>query len=270
MFLGDLIQRTLGETAAIAPRRASRFEPGADTFEPVTVEMPAPRTVERPAASEMPLTALNGERTVERIETRVVERPIPTETRVPEAVRFITPDKADVPTVPAAAGAPMVEMERPAARRDSVRTAPSQAAPEQVVYPVTHEVSRETVIRELQETRVESRTIERRLEALVKQPQVERIERIHTQTAPEVPREAAAARTAPMARRGAVIPEARQAPRSKAAPIEITAAEPAGTVQVTIGRVEIRATQAPAARQTQRGTPPKLGLDDYLQRRERA
>lgn len=45
---------------------------------------------------------------------------------------------------------------------------------------------------------------------------------------------------------------------------------PAPTVRVTIGRILVRATQAPPPRESRRAAPaPKLSLDDYLKARER-
>lgn len=45
---------------------------------------------------------------------------------------------------------------------------------------------------------------------------------------------------------------------------------PAPTIRVTIGRILVRATQAPPPRESRAATPaPKLALDDYLKARER-
>lgn len=52
-------------------------------------------------------------------------------------------------------------------------------------------------------------------------------------------------------------------------PAEPASAEPpTPIIQVTIGRIDVRATPAPAApAQRQRATPPVMGLDDYLRQR---
>jgi hypothetical protein len=51
-------------------------------------------------------------------------------------------------------------------------------------------------------------------------------------------------------------------------PVEPTSAAPPPIIQVTIGRIDVRATPAPAApAQRQRATPPVMGLDDYLRQR---
>jgi len=48
---------------------------------------------------------------------------------------------------------------------------------------------------------------------------------------------------------------------------EISPAEPPATIQVTIGRVEVRATTPPASGPTQRHESPESNLDEYLRRR---
>jgi hypothetical protein len=57
-------------------------------------------------------------------------------------------------------------------------------------------------------------------------------------------------------RRPALLPEAAPAP-------------PAPTIQVTIGRIEVRAAQGPARPTAPRPTAAESSLDAYLRRRER-
>jgi len=53
-----------------------------------------------------------------------------------------------------------------------------------------------------------------------------------------------------------------------AAPPSAEPVSPTPIIQVTIGRIDVRATPAPAApAQRQRATPPVMGLDDYLRQR---
>ncbi|MGI8554205.1 MAG: hypothetical protein ACR2PL_25970 [Dehalococcoidia bacterium] len=57
-------------------------------------------------------------------------------------------------------------------------------------------------------------------------------------------------------------------PSAPAAQVE-SAQESAPSIQVTIGRIEVRAAPAAAAPAARRTTPPVMGLDEYLRRRER-
>ncbi|HEX2209176.1 MAG TPA: hypothetical protein VHG93_15960, partial [Longimicrobium sp.] len=60
-------------------------------------------------------------------------------------------------------------------------------------------------------------------------------------------------------------------PVVRAAPLPPAVAEeaeaPAPVIEVSIGRIEVRATQAPASPAPVRRAPSTLSLDDYLQRR---
>jgi hypothetical protein len=61
-----------------------------------------------------------------------------------------------------------------------------------------------------------------------------------------------------------------QTPRRNAfSPVEPRSSTPAPNVHVTIGRVEVRAVHSPApAPKPAKRAPPKLALEDYLQKRE--
>jgi len=271
MFLGDLIQRTLGEVATIAPRRASRFEPAAEPVEQVTMDVTQDRPSPRPAALPFPVVAAEGEQPVERIETRVIERPVAPGVPQDDPNNVVIVKKTPAPVVMAAAPPLPAVSERPAERRELRPVAPAPP-PSQPTHPVTREIERETVVHERVETRVESKTIERRLESLVREPGVERIERIQMQATPVASPAAPVAptRRAVTPRPTVAVPDTRPIPQPKPTPMEITPLATPPVVHVTIGRVEIRATAPTPARQTPRSREPKLGLEDYLQRRERA
>lgn len=65
----------------------------------------------------------------------------------------------------------------------------------------------------------------------------------------------------------AIIPARQTAP-----PASHTLSEPAATaptINVTIGRIEVRATQGRAPAQAQRSAPEVMSLEEYLRRRSR-
>jgi len=188
VFLDDLIQRTYGEAPVVAPRRASRFEPQGDGGEPAaeaSEERVAPRTAVRNASPVERAEAGSAE----RIEPRAPERPPPRREAAPGLA-------APEPPGAERRAAPAPEPLAPAPR--SVSHFPDQPPPEPLrrrpaestrALEETSEAAdapaRETVVRERVESRLETRTIERRLESLERQTRIERVERI--QPAPPPP-----------------------------------------------------------------------------------
>lgn len=278
MFLNDLIQRTLGETPAIAPRRASRFEAAAEPLESaVEVEAPAPRP-EAPPPTGMPDAPPP---LFERRETRIVER-----LRMPapqDPVRIV-PEQRAVPPAPEQTATPDRSVaaspaDTAIAAPDSPRDAGAAAVPvsaklsEPARAATMH--SLETRTREIHETRVEVETIEQRLESLVRERTVERVEQIGTRLVmpsreplPSTPR---AAREAE--RRQIIEPGMRLARPTLRPPMEMPGPEPSTEVHITIGRVEVKAAAPVPPRQPARSREPrplKTGLEDYLERRERS
>jgi len=57
--------------------------------------------------------------------------------------------------------------------------------------------------------------------------------------------------------------------KSTAGPGPQASAEPAPTIQVTIGRIEVRATSPAAPPQKQKAASPAMSLEEYLGRRAR-
>lgn len=274
MFLGDLIERTFGETAMIAPRRASRFEPSAGPVEPVTMEAVEDRPSPRLAPFPSPATATPGEQPAGRIETHVLASPLARPVPPPDTPRIFTVEKTVAPMVSSAAAPLQFVSERPAERRETQPAVIPYA--NRPMNPITRETlretSKETVIREMAETRVESRTIERRLESLVREREIDRIGRNGVQAPQNVPKPAPETRATPAVtpRRTVLIPETKQMGAPEPSPMEAALPVESTVVQVTIGRVEIRASAPASARQMPRSREPKLGLEDYLRRRERA
>jgi hypothetical protein len=65
-----------------------------------------------------------------------------------------------------------------------------------------------------------------------------------------------------------VTPAPRAGPEAWSAPEAVGKQEPAPTIQVTIGRIEIRATPPPASTpKRERSKPPVMSLDEYLRQR---
>jgi len=82
--------------------------------------------------------------------------------------------------------------------------------------------------------------------------------------------EASQHQPAPVVARPQVTHVPRAEPAAPPATKEAPAPEAAPTIQVTIGRVEVRATPPPApAPQRPRAKPPVMSLDEYLRQRNR-
>jgi hypothetical protein len=269
MFLGDLIQRTLGEAATIAPRRPSRFEPTAEPSELVTTELAGePPAGRRETIPPAPATSQDAP-APERIETRIVERVVAPPRDTADRPKILTPQSSEQP-IPVTA-APTIEArnEPPPEHREPV-TAPAPSPARPVSTPEA-EPSRQTIIREKVETHFETRTIERRLESLVRESKVERVEEFHTLTVSPA-REALHPPVLPRSEspRIIIVPQTKQALVARPLLMEAPEPTPAPVVQVTIGRVEVRATTPAAIKPAARNREPKLDLEGYLQRRERA
>jgi len=72
--------------------------------------------------------------------------------------------------------------------------------------------------------------------------------------------------TPPVARPAVLLAKAAQSPLPRREPAAALALQP--PVQITIGRVEVRAVHAPAERaRSAAPAAPRLSLDDYLRRR---
>jgi hypothetical protein len=274
MFLGSLLERALGESRGITPRRSSRFEPDAEPMEPPVLESyeaaPAPQRGIAIAQPESPDPAVRSE-LVERL---VIER---TAEKPEAAAPLLRPAEIAIER-PAAAPSRGFTVEREPKPEPHVHT--REATPASALQPVRIsavppmpiERHTETIVRETAETRIESRTIERRLESLGRE--IEHTKEVRTlvpapaeQRRADVPdrRSAAAPRT------GAV--PAESARRTTLRPVTTEARVPvnaAPAVQVTIGRVEIRAITPPAASQKNGPREPRLNLEEYLSKRERA
>lgn len=276
MFLSRLLARTLGESAALAPRRASRFEGSEGGFEERFEEKVAPVAPRRdvaPAAADIsgevpsanpaapadpspplrpPSASVEGERQPQPVreihEVHTVEQrltALPPETPAPPSARAPDPP----PPQPA-------EPRRPAARPTDVPREQSTLAAGEI--------------------RIERHSMEHRFETLVREHTIERTpdqprpeqrpsSRSPTEREPPPARPAAPQRTT-----AAVTPPP---PSRRAALAERAAPAPPPTppvVHVTIGRVEVRAVQSQPPKPTAKPREPRMGLDDYLARRERA
>ncbi len=270
MFLRDLIQRTFSPDAPISPRRASRFEPSIDVPETATIETAPATEASKLPAIQPPAVPLSKPLPIDRIETVVVDRPVEVTSEPRAPLEVVTRERIVVSEMPVAAQRPL-PVEQPGAKQVLSPVALTATPPEAHPPPVQETVLKSALMERV-EVRVDSRTIETRLESLVRERGVERVERIVTQAVPVVPSIAPAVRATPaMApQRSFVAPEMRQMPQLKPMFPGIAETPAPTTVHVTIGRVEVRATPSAPARQMPRTNTTKLGLDDYLQRREKA
>ena len=278
-YLGNLAARSLAPAPAVRPRLASRFEPLAPWTEPLTA---APALVEetreevaaaparpperprRPAAPrEEPLQeeppAPPRRRRARRAEA--VEEVEGIETAAPEPVRPATPMAVPVVALPAQG------------RLDPRSVLPFEASPP---GPLS--------------TRVERGNVDEAREIV---PAVRAVIRDGAQSAPFAPIAQEKLPLSTRVERGpggevsrASRPEGRQPTEHAAVPAllqpKVTLAErepfpvrpqapaPAPTIQVSIGRIEVRATPAPKAPARERSAAPAaLSLEDYLKQRSR-
>ncbi len=269
MFLDHLIERTLGTASAISPRRVSRFEPAAVEAETIETSPSSERVAAPMPAVAPPTPERHVIDRVERVETRIIERPETAER---------------VPTLPHEESTPAAQPVSAQGPQPIVVPSAVVAVPVNVLLPTneprvdTPPAVRESVVHDRVESRVEAQTIERRLEQL-RESHVEHVERVDSRIEryPEIverPRDPSAV-VEPRPPAAPVIPQVRSQPPVRPAVVQTIAARaeapPAPTVHVTIGRVEVRA-QAPSSQRTPqpRSREPKLGLEEYLQRRERA
>ena len=241
MFLASLIDRALDGHSAITPRRASRYEAdlGDAPDAPVAAVTPDPPKAAAPRATPPPAMA------------PARSEPSPITVRLEQL-------------------APAPEAASPA--RPAIPAAPAASPPEPTAPAV-----REVHTLERIEVRHEPREIERRLERLTREHLIERVERAVQApampgSAPATGLAAAPLRANPLRPRSAQVPPPVAPPGRRAALPNVLAAppEPAAPtiVQVTIGRVEVRNTAPPPAQTPARAREPRVGLDDYLRRRE--
>lgn len=277
-FLAGLVARTVEGSAGIRPRRASRFEreaPARRMVEPlepaasppshdraVTITAPAPAAARtapfaEPAAPppRAPMAAPNATpdvRTrIERIVTPVRESAdhgtapssaTPAPPIMPETLRS-TPSEPALPV-------------RSRRRRatEAAATAAARAAPERIERIETVRTT---------EQRLRELTVEVRRERVIEREVAQQPRTDQTVAQPELP-----ARTDPAPRIAPITAAARVERLRPASPQPAAVAAPEPTIEVHIGRVELRATVAPPQRHAARAAAPVTGLDDYLRRRD--
>lgn len=235
-FLGRLAARQVGALTGVAPRLRSRFEPGAIEE---GVAMPEP-----PA----------------RLERR--DEPDP-----PADRSTAPPARQEHPAPRAPAHERMVLAEPPATRVDDESEPGEQRAATRVLPAPGSAESRELPRRDRSPAPDESTRAEpaRPVPAVTRAIRVARVEEVERRSRPA----RAPQRSEPLVR----MPEPRQAPvpRIVGAPEPPRPAEKAPVVEVTIGRIEVRAVSpppaAPARRDTSRTAP---SLEEYLERRHGA
>lgn len=273
MLFANLLERVLGENTPITPRRAARFEEGDAVFEEappgrefavsapraaVESEAPAPlraaapvvsppeirladRLIVPPAPAEPPKV-----QTVSRPQTRIAAREV-------GATPAAAPDRESRPAPPA------VE-QPPAETRREIRT----------------EVQHQREIERFREIHTERLTLEKRLETLRVETRQDRVITESRTTGERQPAPVAPATRQsferPAIRPSSVIREVRSeaAPRASKEARLPAPAPAASAVNVTIGRVEIRAVSPPVQRGGASSRGPKQSLAEYLRQREGA
>lgn len=259
-FLSHLVDRALDVAPVLERRRGSRFEPVRELTRPAepivevndTVEAsrPAPPVFPRveapvPRATESPMQGVESIRPVQQVVERAVQ---PLEARQPE-----TPHDQ-----------PRYEDNRPKTMQETIveRRIETHTDHRITVSPTIqrhvehHELVREIVQpaprvdpvqQEAKSTPQREMHVVRRVETAVPSPTAAKPQQaISPRLAPQI--------QSPRAQRQVAVP----APSIESTP-------PA--IHVTIGRIEIKATNAPAQPSRQRALTPKLSLDEYLKAR---
>lgn len=256
-FLGTLVARSLSAPLAlpvVQPRLPSRFEPdgvGAGaTFaereveadprvarEPVaahaqpTVAHAAPRPRPQPAETELPAT-------------RREARPFGDDAALPRVRSSVERDEGETPRPTRPASTPPVVTPAP---RPTPRVPPNEA-------PVATAPRREAASDATPATprQIETRTVV--------------VEREHAERRAPKADAARPARVVPVV---TLAPPAARSEPTAAVPSPAAAAETAPVIQVTIGRIEVRARETRAAPRERAAAGPLTSLEDYLARRRR-
>ncbi|MCW8084281.1 hypothetical protein [Sabulicella glaciei] len=278
MFLAQLIARTLEGQSGIAPRRASRFEPEAGLGAPGWLEP----EVQPASPVQAPGVLASGP------EAAAVPRPRPAPPHSPgpqDVIRATEPRAPDATSPPRApASSTTAPAPQAVAMLGRLERLPTHEPSPSVIHPPPQPPSTvpPSALRELRTLeRVEMDhvplEIERRLEVLTREHVIERIAREAAGGAPPVSVAAPRAGSTPGAEPARPRPApytAPPAPRGRRDPPTLTPAAPTqppapAIVQVTIGRVEVRGGPPASPRAAPpRPREPRLGLDDYLRRRE--
>ena len=271
MFLDDLIARVLGEVPAIVPLRASRFEPAGNTFEEDAEPFApaAPRIAQESVLQPATLTRVVANAPPVHSEHQVTADPAPAE--APREAAVARTSQRDAPPTRAEPSRVRRRAE-PAAERERVPHPPPVAPRTDPLPEVVVELPAPAIVRAGIERRVETRIVERRLQSLVREHTVERIEDrspvIAPPARPALTPAASAPGVPPPERRAIVVPELKSAPIAPPA-FEPHAPSAPPAVHVTIGRVEVRAGTQRAPQSTA-SRERKPDLESYLRRRERA
>lgn len=260
-FLSRLAERALGVAKAVEPRLPAVFEPAA----PAMAE-PAPA-----AAREPVVRVETGREVPSRMrvrEPRVTERTVFLEKPGPSSPPAAEPHPGEAASPPAQ---PPVRLREPDAPREAAEpkpAAPRPAAAHETVRPVVRIERRTeagpTILRETN-TRVDN--------VILREPRRETTARIEREAAP---RQQAGRQPEPVPDGERPATALSAGLRDKTVPPfpmpalkrrEKPDAPPQTTVQVTIGRVEVRAAPPAAAPRRRAPSPPVMSLEEYLRRR---
>lgn len=261
-FLSHLVDRVLDVAPVLERRRGSRFEPVRELTRPaeaiaevndvVDASRPAPPVltrVEAPAsrAAESPMPGVESIRPVQQVMERVVQHSL--EARQPET-SYVQPRYED---------------DRPKTMQETIveRRIETHTDHRITVSPtIQRHVEHRELIREIVQPAPRVDPVQQEAKSTPPQREVHVVRRVET----AVPSPTAAKTQQAISPR--LAPQM-QSPRvQKLADVStpiIESTPPA--IHVTIGRIEIKATNAPAQPSRQRALTPKLSLDEYLKAR---
>ena len=277
-FLTGLVARSIEGSAGIRPRRAARFERESYlTREAVPLDTVASAPV-RAAQADAPLTPQPALRTTAAPQTAPLEAPRPApevRTRIERIVmptaesalpRSSRDTAASDPAIPAAPARAPAEPARPGRQRRT-RAAHTEQPPAPQP-PATERIGRIETVRSIEQRLVElSREVTR--ERLIERERAPGIRPAEAIAQAGTPHRATAAPPASMREAASARPTRLRA--AQALPRQASAPEP--TIEVHIGRVELRATVAPPQRPAVRRPATASGsdgggLETYLRRRD--
>lgn len=265
-FLSSLVERSFGTAAAIRPRIGSLFEPARDPAVSVADQPErqggsfsddAPETGPSALLTGPRAESTSAERAGRRLESPVTTTAAPAALSIPRSGFPVPRDVADALSQPQPARGSMVQESIAEARVDH-RRVPTTRSGEQ------HDVTRPTAPAvPVSKDAIPGVEISAESVAFVATPRVDEIgsrgllipSRLDIEIAADLQSSAAAWNPKPRERAG----------HSQAATVGKTV-EPERNVHVTIGRIEVRATNVEKAGAREPSASPVMSLDEYLRR----
>ncbi len=260
-FLSHLVDRALDVAPVLERRRGSRFEPVRELMRPaeaiaevndvVDASRPAPPVLPHieapvPRATESPMPGVESIRPMQQVVERVVQ---PLEARQP-----------DTPHIQ-----PRYEDNRPKTMQETIveRRIETHTDHRITVSPtIQRHVEHHELVREIVQPAPRVDPVQQEAKSTPPQREVHVVRRVENSVptaSVAKPQQALSPRLAPQI-------QSPRAQRQAAVPAPSIESTPPA-IHVTIGRIEIKATNAPAQPSRQRALTPKLSLDEYLKAR---